>query len=298
MSLIAGLALGADAKKLVTPEMVESIGAETFSLKAIEAQYSLAASDVINRLIPILNGRTFFDRCPLFRQLGCALSSSQVFLLVLLHTDALLSCYLRLTDAVLASCLLFACCCSVYSCFLLVAFHFTVGCTQVRTRAHLLSFARTLAPPSRLRKTQARSAASTRPWSLFCSSLPAWCRCSSTTYVTVSGGQLCYLVCLCIIRVSARSSHGLYSCPGDVLTASADVFLLLEHVDVSLLPWSGLAPFSVHARSGMSRTTKSTLWSCCGGLFQAARFTRSAQAAFMRLPACVYRWIACQKSCR
>ncbi|KAK1860661.1 hypothetical protein I4F81_003249 [Pyropia yezoensis] len=52
-----GLALGADAKKLVTPEMVESIGAETFSLKAIEAQYSLAASDVINRLIPILNGR-------------------------------------------------------------------------------------------------------------------------------------------------------------------------------------------------------------------------------------------------
>ncbi|GAB0493058.1 hypothetical protein MMPV_004330 [Pyropia vietnamensis] len=52
-----GLALGAEAKKLVTPEMAESIGSETFSLKAIEAQYSLAASDVINRLIPILNGR-------------------------------------------------------------------------------------------------------------------------------------------------------------------------------------------------------------------------------------------------
>jgi len=55
----AGLALGADAKKLVTPEQVESIGADTFSYKAIEAQYSLAASDVINRLIPVLNGRTF-----------------------------------------------------------------------------------------------------------------------------------------------------------------------------------------------------------------------------------------------
>lgn len=52
-----GLALGTEAKKLVTPEMVESIGADTFSLKAIEAQYSLAVSDVINRLIPILNGR-------------------------------------------------------------------------------------------------------------------------------------------------------------------------------------------------------------------------------------------------
>ncbi|OSX75566.1 hypothetical protein BU14_0231s0018 [Porphyra umbilicalis] len=52
-----GLALGADAKKLVTPEQVESIGADTFSYKAIEAQYSLAASDVINRLIPVLNGR-------------------------------------------------------------------------------------------------------------------------------------------------------------------------------------------------------------------------------------------------
>lgn len=58
MSVVAGLALGAEAKKLVTPEMVESIGADTFSLKAIEAQYSLAVSDVINRLIPILNGRT------------------------------------------------------------------------------------------------------------------------------------------------------------------------------------------------------------------------------------------------
>lgn len=54
----AGLALGADAKKLVTPEQVESIGADTFSYKAIEAQYSLATSDVINRLIPVLNGRT------------------------------------------------------------------------------------------------------------------------------------------------------------------------------------------------------------------------------------------------
>lgn len=57
--LCTGLAVGADAKKFVTPEIVDSIGAETFSLKAIEAQYSLAASDVVNRLIPILNGRTW-----------------------------------------------------------------------------------------------------------------------------------------------------------------------------------------------------------------------------------------------
>lgn len=69
--MVTGLALGADAKKLVTPEMAESIGSETFSLKAIEAQYSLAASDVINRLIPILNGRTCLALF-LFRQLRCA----------------------------------------------------------------------------------------------------------------------------------------------------------------------------------------------------------------------------------
>lgn len=74
MSVVAGLALGAEAKKLVTPEMVESIGADTFSLKAIEAQYSLAVSDVINRLIPILNGRTCWVFSALYWLPGCAVA--------------------------------------------------------------------------------------------------------------------------------------------------------------------------------------------------------------------------------
>lgn len=194
MSVVAGLALGADAKKLVTPEMVESIGAETFSVKAIEAQYSLAASDVINRLIPILNGRTCCSLFPLFRQLGCALAVLKTSSF-LLHRDAQVSSCLRLTDIVFASLILCLLAPLVFV-FLLDASPNIVCCAQVRTLAHPSSSARTLAPPSRLRKTQARSAASTRRWLLCCLSLPVWCQCSSTTYVSVSGGLPCFLVCL------------------------------------------------------------------------------------------------------
>lgn len=142
---------------------------------------------------------------------------------------------------------------------LLDASHTTVYCAQVRTLAHPLSSARTLAPPSKQRKTQARSAANIRLWSLCCLSLPVWCRCSSTTYVSVSGFLSCYLVCLRSVGVPERLSRVFLWCAGDELTSGADVFLLLGRVDVSLLLWSGLVHASIHACSGMSRTTKTDL---------------------------------------
>eukprot|EP00179_Madagascaria_erythrocladioides_P006539 CAMPEP_0198313668 /NCGR_PEP_ID=MMETSP1450-20131203/4611_1 /TAXON_ID=753684 ORGANISM="Madagascaria erythrocladiodes, Strain CCMP3234" /NCGR_SAMPLE_ID=MMETSP1450 /ASSEMBLY_ACC=CAM_ASM_001115 /LENGTH=272 /DNA_ID=CAMNT_0044016677 /DNA_START=6 /DNA_END=824 /DNA_ORIENTATION=+ len=53
----AGLAAGSDAKVLLTAEIMDSIGNRTFEKKAVENAFGSAALDVMNRMIPILNGK-------------------------------------------------------------------------------------------------------------------------------------------------------------------------------------------------------------------------------------------------
>eukprot|EP00184_Porphyridium_aerugineum_P008301 CAMPEP_0184691222 /NCGR_PEP_ID=MMETSP0313-20130426/128_1 /TAXON_ID=2792 /ORGANISM="Porphyridium aerugineum, Strain SAG 1380-2" /LENGTH=232 /DNA_ID=CAMNT_0027148899 /DNA_START=183 /DNA_END=881 /DNA_ORIENTATION=- len=53
----AGFAVGSEAQKLLTPEIMTSIGTETFPFKARQEAYSSAALDVTNRIIPVLSGQ-------------------------------------------------------------------------------------------------------------------------------------------------------------------------------------------------------------------------------------------------
>jgi uncharacterized protein len=52
----AGVYAGDDAAKLITPNIAESIGAETYAVRAGEEAYGPAVLDVNNRLIPVLSG--------------------------------------------------------------------------------------------------------------------------------------------------------------------------------------------------------------------------------------------------
>ncbi|KAA8498193.1 UPF0603 protein [Porphyridium purpureum] len=53
----AGIAAGAEAKKLLTDDIIASIGNETFALKARQEAYTASVLDVNNRLLPILYGK-------------------------------------------------------------------------------------------------------------------------------------------------------------------------------------------------------------------------------------------------
>jgi len=53
----AGIYAGPEAARLLTPEIGNSVGNETFPFKATEELYSTAVSDVSNRLIAVLDGK-------------------------------------------------------------------------------------------------------------------------------------------------------------------------------------------------------------------------------------------------
>ena len=52
----AGLAAGEEAAKLLTKDISESIGNETYPFHAGDESYSAAVLDISSRIAPILNG--------------------------------------------------------------------------------------------------------------------------------------------------------------------------------------------------------------------------------------------------
>ena len=55
--LCAGIYAGSEAGQLLTKEIADSVGLETFPFKAVEEFFSTAVGDVSNRLIAVLDGK-------------------------------------------------------------------------------------------------------------------------------------------------------------------------------------------------------------------------------------------------